>query len=207
MIEGSGYTLVEQGAQRQGAWAGGTTRAVFADPPEALGAIASARVWVGTATIERDSNYSYLPGLTRIHLPIIGRGIHLRFAAPAELVTLPSLSQCRFDGGRPLHAELVDGPIVALNVLMQAGYDAWVDVIPPSQARVAPRWPSSDAGAALQVRVVYTCGAALLQLDPRAPAVALRAGDALLISGPADLVVRDRPDPQAPLIVVDVRGP
>lgn len=183
--------LVAREAQRPGVWGGGTTAAIYADPPEALGAIASARAWVGTATIERDADYSYLPGLTRTHMPIIGGGIRLRFREPDELVELPNLAQHRFDGARPLHAELIDGPITAFNLLVRHDVAASLSVVAPGHPQTALPWPTDDRGADAPLRllrVVYAVGAALQLRHAQRPAFVLGAGDALVIAATPDLL-------------------
>src|SRR5215212_9136197 len=95
-------TRVEQAAQTPGTWAGGTTRAIYAYPPESIGTPANAQLWVGTAVIDRAAAYSFFPERRRIHMPIHGNGIRLHFQSPAEVVALSTFAQHRFDGARPV---------------------------------------------------------------------------------------------------------
>lgn len=203
--------LVARDAQRAGVWGGGTTAAIYADPPESLGAIASARAWVGTATIERDADYSYLPGLTRTHMPIIGGGIRLRFREPDELVELPSLAQHRFDGARPLHAELIDGPITAFNLLVRHDVSASLSVVTLVHPRTTLDWPDDDHRAGAPLRVVYAVGAALQLRHAQRPTIVLEAGDALVIGATPDLranpILLGLLAPGAALVVADLRIP
>ncbi len=85
-------TRIEQAAQVPGTWAGGTTSAIVAYPPETIDAPAKAQLWVGTAVIDRAAAYSYFPERTRIHLPIQGNGIRLHFQNPAEVVALSTFA-------------------------------------------------------------------------------------------------------------------
>jgi environmental stress-induced protein Ves len=211
MMHESYGTLVARDAQRPGVWGGGTTAAIYADPPEALGAIASARAWVGTAAIERDADYSYLPGLTRLHMPIVGGGIRLRFGEPDELVELPNLAQHRFDGARPLHAELVDGPITAFNLLVRHDVVASLSVVVSDHPRTALPWPADDPGAGALLRIVYAVGAALQLQHAQRPTTMLEAGDALVIAPTAELlahpILLGPLAPGAALVVADLRIP
>jgi environmental stress-induced protein Ves len=81
-------TLITHAQQKPGVWSGGTTRMIYADgaDPTPAGAL----LWVGTATIDRDADYSHFPNRTRIHMPMTGNGIRLHFQDPSELITLPA---------------------------------------------------------------------------------------------------------------------
>lgn len=113
-----------------GAWAGGTTSAIWACPIEALTAPARAYVWVGTATIDRDAPYSHFPHQERLHIPVRGDGLRLHFRDPAEVVTLERGAQHRFSGERPVEAVLVGGPVAAFNLIYRQGVTATAQVVP-----------------------------------------------------------------------------
>jgi environmental stress-induced protein Ves len=116
-------------AQLAGVWRGGATRAIYALPAEALAASGSALAWLGTATIEGEADYSYFPGQVRIHVPIAGGGVRLRFREPDEDVELRSFAQLRFDGGRPVRATPIDGPLLAFNLITRADVGATLTVL------------------------------------------------------------------------------
>ena len=122
-------TRIDHAAQTPGTWAGGTTSAIYAYPPESIGTPANAQLWVGTAVIDRAAAYSFFPERLRIHVPIHGNGIRLHFQNPAEVVALSTFAQHRFDGARPVQVELVDGSIVAFNLIVQSDVAAEVRVL------------------------------------------------------------------------------
>jgi environmental stress-induced protein Ves len=177
-------TRVELAAQTPGTWAGGTTRAIYAHPPESIGALAIAQVWVGTAGIDRSAAYSYFAERTRLHVPIRGNGIRLHFQAPSEIVALGTFEQHRFDGARPVQAELVDGPIAAFNLIFQAGVDAEVQALhidgEPTALELDRAPAAHMEGATSIVQVVYAVnGAVDIELAGQ-PAVTLHAADAFV---------------------------
>jgi environmental stress-induced protein Ves len=110
-------------------WSGGTTALLYTDSNGSSPAFGGSRISFGTATIDRDAAYSYFPGIIRIHMPIQGNGIRLRFQEPDETVVVPPLAQQRFHGARPVYAELIDGPISAFNLMVAEGNDAQVTLI------------------------------------------------------------------------------
>src|SRR4051794_21025091 len=122
-------TSIAHAAQTLGTWASGTTCAIYAYPPESIGTPANAQLWVGTAVIDRASAYSFFPERLRVHVPIHGNGIRLHFQSPAETIALRTFAQYRFDGARPVQAELVDGAVVAFNLIVQADVAAEVYVL------------------------------------------------------------------------------
>lgn len=171
---------------RPGSWAGGATRAIYAEPIAALASPAAARLWAGTATIERPAAYSYFPGRVRIHIPIRGNGIRLRFEAPDELVELASFGQHRFDGARPVRVELIDGPVEAFNLIIRADTLARAEVLRLELNDVAAlTTPPAGLFSAAAVRLVYVVNGAI---------AAGRPGQAPPQIGPDEsLVVYPRP--------------
>ncbi|MEZ4707708.1 MAG: HutD family protein [Caldilineaceae bacterium] len=164
-------------------WRGGITRAIYAYPPNHLHQLASAHVWVGTATIERDCAYSVFPNRRRIHLPMRGNGLHLRFRQPDAALDLPNFTQTSFAGDRPLDVTLLDRPVEAFNLLFHPTVQAEVRVLHLAAhaggAALDPLPPAAVAGERA-VRVIYAvngvcrCGAAGGQ------SVTLQAGDAFV---------------------------
>jgi environmental stress-induced protein Ves len=177
-------THIEQAAQALGIWAGGTTRAIYAYPPEAIGALANAQLWVGTAVIDRAAAYSYFPERTRVHVPIHGHGIRLHFRDPAEVIALSTFEQLRFDGARPVQAELVSGPIVAFNLIVQADVAAEVQVLPVDEDRLALDVDRIPAGHTTHtpsvVHVVYAVNGAMAIEVAGQHAVTLHPADAFV---------------------------
>lgn len=177
-------TRVEQAAQMLGTWAGGTTRAIYAYPPESIGALAGAQVWVGTAAIDRAAAYSHFAERTRVHVPIQGNGLRLHFQEPAEVVELGTFEQHRFDGARPVQAELIDSAIVAFNLIVQADVAAAVQVLHVNGDRLALDLERSLAGyagqAASVVHVVYAVNGAVAIEITGQPAVKLHPADAFV---------------------------
>lgn len=120
---------INESAQTLRTWSGGVTREIFVSPPESSFPAANYAVWVGSATIERSVSYSFFPGYSRIHVPIEGHGVRLHFRDAEEMVTLHTFDHYRFDGGRPLHAELIDGPVAAFNLILRDTVQARVRVL------------------------------------------------------------------------------
>jgi environmental stress-induced protein Ves len=171
---------VARGLQPPGTWAGGTTQAIYAYPPGSGLTPATALLWVGTAVIQQPAAYSYFPDRTRVHIPIHGNGIRLHFQAPAEVIALATFDQHRFDGARPVQVELVDGPVVAFNLIAQTELITQAQVIRVAAEAAVPAFPSPPPPAHAAegmsvVRVVYavnsvvairTAGQKAAQLEP-----------------------------------------
>jgi environmental stress-induced protein Ves len=178
-------TRVERAAQTPGIWAGGTTSAIYAYPAESISAPASAQLWVGTATIERAAAYSYFPARRRIHLPIQGNGICLHFQEPAELVALSTFAQHSFDGARPVQVELVAGPVVAFNVIVQTNVAAEVQVLRVGSQQLAfdlDRAPTTapTAHPTSVVHILYAAAGAAALATAGQPAIKLDPADAFV---------------------------
>jgi hypothetical protein len=168
-----------------GAWSGGTTCAIWAEPAAALTSPAAARWWVGTAVIERDAPYSHFAGRHRLHLPIRGQGLRLRFRNPSEEVALASGTQHQFDGERPVEAALVDGFVVAFNLIYQVGVvaTAGVAIVGPAGLVWPLRTPEdhSPGGTHEPVRVIYTISGALTADTNDGQQEALQSDDSVVI--------------------------
>jgi hypothetical protein len=180
-------TLITQAAQPVGSWPGGSTRAIYSYPAEPGQPPASGQLWVGTATIERAAPYSHFVERTRLHMPVSGRGIRLYFQDPAETVTLASAEQYRFAGDRPVRVELIDGPILAFNLILQPGVEAAAELIELGAAPLPLPLPAAaSADPALGVvRVAYAVSGALIIEGPGGPLATLQPGDAYVLHAPA----------------------
>ena len=183
--------LIPHATQREATWTGGTTKAIYAYPPEKLGAMAQAQLWIGTAAITQSAPYSHFPARQRIHLPMRGNGLHLHFQAPAETVTLTSFDQHHFRGDSPVHAELIDGPVEAFNLMFDATVLADLSVIRSAAASLALTLPTPPIHPAdlLHWRVIHVLyavnGAGSVVLADQ-PAVLMAIGDAFVIEVGAD---------------------
>jgi environmental stress-induced protein Ves len=166
--------------QAPGTWAGGTTRAIYAYPPDATHSPAEALLWVATAAIQRAASYSYFPGRTRLHIPISSGGIRLRFEEPSELVELHTWEQLRFDGARPVRAELIDGPVEAFNIIAHPSVAAEAHILHGAAHSQLALPPCARAEVGSVARVVYlVAGEVELTLPGRAP-LRLAAADSLV---------------------------
>jgi environmental stress-induced protein Ves len=173
-------TLVRRADQTPGSWGGGTTLAIYAEPPDMIRSAGNARIWIGTATIERSADFSFFPGQVRVHLPIQGHGVRLHFQAPAETATLPRFAQQRFDGARPLQAELIDGAIEAFNLIAQPDVEATIHVLELDQEPVALESAAEHPppAQANELRLVYAIAGSLELAVDGYQAITLLAGDA-----------------------------
>ena len=174
--------VVRQSEQPRASWAGGATQALFAWPATALQSIRDAQAWAGTATIERNAPYSYLPSLQRVHMPISGNGLVLHFEQPTETTTLERLQQHRFDGARPLHAHLIDGPVLAFNLLARSDVTLDLDILHVTPERIS--LVAEDTRPELHdlaVQVVYVVSG-MLTIEPSGQApLDLGAGDGYIL--------------------------
>jgi environmental stress-induced protein Ves len=176
-------TCIEQAAQTPGTWAGGTTCAIYAYPPESIGTPANAQLWVGTAEIERASAYSFFSNRLRVHVPIHGNGIRLHFQNPAEVITLSTFAQHRFDGARPVQVQLVDGAVVAFNLIVQTDVATEVYVLHIGSQDVAlelDRVPAHTIQAANVVQIVYSVTGAVALMIADQPTITLNSTDAFV---------------------------
>ena len=178
--------LITHATQREGTWTGGTTKAIYAYPPEKLGTMAQAQLWIGTAAITQSAPYSHFPQRGRIHLPMSGNGLHLHFQEPAETVTLASFDQHHFPGDRPLYAELIDGPVEAFNLMFDAAVLADVSVVRSTVDSLALTLPTppihhADLPHWRVVYVLYAVNGEVYVALADQPAVRLAVGDAFVI--------------------------
>ena len=178
-------THIDHAAQTPGTWAGGTTRAIYAYPPESIGTPANAQLWVGTAVIDRAAAYSFFPERTRIHVPIHGNGIRLHFQNPAEVVALSTFAQHCFDGARSVRVELVDGASIAFNLIVQADVTAEVQVLHIGSQELALELDRISAAHIAHstgsvVQIVYAATGAVTLAIADQQAVTLHPADAFV---------------------------
>jgi environmental stress-induced protein Ves len=179
-------TRIDHTAQTPGSWAGGTTNAIYAYPPDSIGTPANAQLWVGTAVIDRASAYSFFPQRRRVHVPIHGNGLRLHFQNPAEVIALGTFAQYRFDGARPVRVELLDGAVVAFNLIIQTNVAAEVQVLDIGSQELALELDRAPAALALTsdaarvVHVVYAANGEVAIEIAGQPAITLHAADAFV---------------------------
>jgi len=173
--------VIKRSAQPEGQWTGGTTNAIYAYPAPTLGAMAQARLWIGTAAIVRSAPYSHFAHHQRLHLPIRGDGLRLHFQAPTETITLPTFAQVRFAGDRPLQAELIDGAVDAFNLIFAPDVVATARVIQRTDAALTLPLPAEQSAGEQAVHVLYVVNGTLTVEWADQPAAPLAPGDAFVI--------------------------
>lgn len=98
---------------------GGETREILISPP---GATLDEFDWrVSLATIERDGPFSHFNAIDRTLCVIRGQGIHLAVDHAPAVSLLCTSEPYSFAGESAARAELIDGPIVDLNVMSRRG--------------------------------------------------------------------------------------
>lgn len=131
---------------------------------------------VASAPVVEAGPFSTFPGFERVLVVIQGAGLRLRHGPDGAWVMLAPLTPYAFSGDVPTHAELVDGPVRDLNVLVRRAYGrALVQVLRPGPAGVPA---SLGPGPSL----VHVVGGTLRATVPPAPgATLLRPGDSLCV--------------------------
>ena len=168
-----------------GIWAGGTTRGIWAEPADTIATPAAALWWVGTAVIERDAPYSFFAGRYRLHLPIHGDGLQLHFRDPSEEIVLARNTPHQFHGERSVEAILLDGPVVAFNLIYRADGIAEASVVTTGADELV--WPHSVleqgvAGTRAPVRIAYSIAGALTISSDAEHRVTLASNDTLVVA-------------------------
>ncbi|MBC8163539.1 MAG: HutD family protein [Roseiflexaceae bacterium] len=167
-----------------GIWAGGTTKGIWAEPADAISSPAAARWWVGTAVIERDAPYSFFAGRSRLHLPIHGDGLRLHFRNPSEEVVLARNTPYQFHGEWEVDATLVDGPVIAFNLIYRADGIAAASVVTVGADELV--WPrpaleQGVVGTRELVQIVYSIAGAPTISAGAEQAVTLARDDTLVV--------------------------
>lgn len=173
--------IIRHKDQPAGQWTGGTTNAIYAYPPATLGAMAQARLWIGTAAIVRSAPYSHFANRQRVHLPIRGNGLQLHFQEPTETVTVPTFAQARFAGDRPLQAALIDGPVEAFNLIFAPDVVATVRVIRNDVTTLTLPLPAATPTVANAVHVLYAVNGEVAIGLAEQPVAQLGPGDAFVM--------------------------
>jgi environmental stress-induced protein Ves/GNAT superfamily N-acetyltransferase len=200
--------MVPRAAQAVSPWRGGEVREIYKYPASADFGAGDYHVWVGTATIERSADYSYFPARYRLHMPMTGNGIELHFREPEEVVHLAAYDLYQFDGARPLHARLVDGPITAFNLILKHAVSASVTPLMldrrPLPLSIAPRSP----GRAGTLYVIYAVAGVVHLSSAGSHTIHLDAGDAFIWRDPAVQSLNlHAPDGRAQAIVAEILLP
>ncbi len=163
--------------QRRGTWRGGTLRTLYQHPPQATN-IGEYDVWVNLATIEHAADYSYMPGYTRVHLPIAGDGLSLYFQEPVEEIQVATFAQITFDGARPLHAVPIGGMVTAFNLILREGWQGTAHITHLGPKAEAIEVPVEPSVAGEVIRVIYVqSGEVAIGIDGQRLAT-LQAGEA-----------------------------
>jgi environmental stress-induced protein Ves/GNAT superfamily N-acetyltransferase len=203
-----GSHLAPRAAQAVSPWRGGEVREIYKYPASADFGKGDYQLWVGTATIDRSADYSYFPDRYRLHMPITGNGIELHFREPEEVIRLESFEQYAFDGTRPLHARLIDGPITAFNLILK--HDVSASATPlvvgeqPLPVSIAPH----SAGRAGTIYVIYAVAGVVHLSSAGNNTVHLAAGDAFIRRDPAlQSFNLHAPDGRAQAIVAEILLP
>lgn len=122
-------------AQRTEAWANGAGTTAVLDSGPDLGA--GAWRWrLSIANIERDADFSALPGVRRQFAPLDAQ-LTLAFADGRQRHLL-RLEAIRFDGADAPRAVLADGPTRAFNLMLRGGADGELIARPLNGAMVLP---------------------------------------------------------------------
>jgi len=178
--------IVKRSEQLSATWRGGTTRAIYAYPPEQIDNLAAAHLWLGTATIARDGAYSVFAARTRIHLPMLGNGLRLHFQEPSEICLLKSFEQIRFAGDRPLAVTLVDGEIEAFNAIFHPSVHAEVDThqVSTEQRMISlssePLPSDTNGNVPLALQLLYAVNGSCVVALPNGESHMLAMGDAYI---------------------------
>lgn len=170
--------LVAAHEYQQGSWRGGSLRTIYQHPAGAT-ATGDYDIWVNLATIEQVADYSYLPGYTRVHLPIAGNGLRLHFQMPVAELTLPTGQAIQFDGARPLHVIPLAGTVTAFNLIFRNALEGNAQVVEVGEDPSTVARPPASAGE-WWMRVIYNLTDRLtIQLGTETLAV-LQAGDSYI---------------------------
>jgi environmental stress-induced protein Ves len=149
---------------------------------------------LSTALISEDAAFSSFPGIDRTLAIVSGHGVDLTFE-PGRTIRLDRQSvPLSFAADRPVHARLVNGPIVDLNVMTRRGH--WRHQVRALPARTVPVNPTKLGVCALYVRA----GAASLT----DPALRLCHGDTLLIEAGEEGLLN--PGKGADILAVDLEA-
>jgi environmental stress-induced protein Ves len=117
------HTLLPASARAAQPWknGGGVTREIAAHPP---GADLASFDWrISTATVASAGPFSQFPGVDRILLVLEGAGLTLRIDGGKAQVLEPGGEPLAFPGDVPVEADLTDGPVTDLNIMVRRG--AW----------------------------------------------------------------------------------
>jgi environmental stress-induced protein Ves len=147
---------------------------------------------VSTAVVAADGDFSYFANVDRTLLLIGGSGMALRIGGRTTTLTTAS-EPLRFAGDAPARAQLLDGPVTDLNVMVRRG--RWTSAV----RRQALPWTEAATGAG--VRLLVTLGRArLLHGGGEVP---LEPLDAVALAGDETLRLHPR-DPEAAVVRIEL---
>lgn len=180
--------IIPRNAHKPGVWPGGRTAEIYRDPADADYPNGDYRLWVGTATIERSANYSHFPNAERLHILLDGDGLHLHFRQPDALVALAKGEWHTFCGARPLHAELLGGPVSAFNLIYRAGMSSSANLVDVGSD--LPAWFSQAEAGVCVTQIAFV----LPGPEPE-PQVRVESAEETLLLGPGDALIWDLTGP------------
>ncbi len=174
------YQLIPAAAQSVSLWAGGETRQLAISPPAATVAAQNFHWRFSSATVRQDGVFSHFPQHQRLLALRQGAGFVLHVDAHQQ--HLSSQQQVlRFAGSADCRATLSAGPVVDINLMLDATLQAnlWSQRLTCQQLH----WPRPVlAGATLLVYADEAPVELCLQLDT--PPLYLATGDVLQITAP-----------------------
>ncbi|MGY0505321.1 HutD/Ves family protein [Luteimonas sp. e5] len=133
------------------------------------------------AEIEADGPFSTFPGIQREIVLLSGAGMALCFDDGDCVELCAQMPSLRFDGGRALHARLLDGPAEAFNLMWKpARVDARLE---RRQVRGNARW-SAGSG---EVAVLHLAGG---RMQLPGTGIELQGGDTLLQPAAGEAMTR-----------------
>ena len=130
---------------------GGRTRELHAWPADR-----DWRVRVSVADVDCDGPFSAYPGVTRWFVVVEGAGVELAFDDARRRIVRGDPPSC-FDGGKPPHCRLLDGPTRDLNLMLR-GVDG--AMLPASDHRP---WSPAGRACGLYAATAGVCHAGLMR--------------------------------------------
>jgi uncharacterized protein len=107
-------------------------------------------VWrISIARVSDDGPFSLLPGVDRAL--VVGTGHGMRLTVDGARATVDRFSSIQFAGGAETSAELVDGPIDDVNLMVRQGY-GWTN--PHWGVERRPKGDRIEVGSALAIIVL-----------------------------------------------------
>ncbi len=151
---------------------------------------------IAIAKIDADRPFSDFPGIDRTFMVVSGKGVRLSVEGMETARLTHQSPPYFFPGDKPAHAELIDGPIHALNVMTKRGVaDTRIGLVDgPAQF---------DTGGDVYAVLVWARGAAAVTVN--GASVALGQHDALIFGMGVEVTVKPEDRSRGWLIECGVR--